>query len=510
MKKSLLAIFILISNILFAQNVGIGTTTPDSSAALDVHSINKGLLIPTMTTAQRNAIKDPAFGLLVFDKDKGTVMFYDGDEWRALAFTDENKTSPQSHESNNPSSNANFGSRVAISGNYAIIGAPKEVNNSLTNSGAAYIFFKTASGWQQQKKIIEPNAAANDYFGSAIAISGDYCVIASSTKTVGSNLSQGKVYVYKRNGTDWALDGSFTKTGGAAYEYFGWSVGITQQSSGTVLLSVGVPYSDIHVSDGGEVYCYKKTSSTGKWSFVQSIFPGDIAPADYFGFSISMDNGYMVVGAPSQDNATYSYTDAGAAYVYVFGGGVWTLQQKLSGTTPYAKFGSALSISENKIAVGAPWANIFTNTSSAVYLYKRTESTWANTGYLYIYNFEIVPGASQITASGGGNISIADITFGMSVSLDGDNLLIGSSGGFDYPNGGSSYYSDISGSVYFYKNLSGDTYTKMQTIKSDYPSNADLFGECVGVSDGKYVIANPHAIIDDNANGGNIYFGSVQ
>src|SRR4051812_23504729 len=99
MEKILLAFFIGCSQILFAQNVGIGTSTPDSSAALDVHSINKGLLIPTMTTAQRNAISNPAFGLLVFDKDKGTVMFYDGSIWRAMAFTDEDKVAPQSHAS---------------------------------------------------------------------------------------------------------------------------------------------------------------------------------------------------------------------------------------------------------------------------------------------------------------------------------------------------------------------------------------------------------------------------
>ena len=511
MKKLLLAVFIGCSQILFAQNVGIGTSTPDSSAALDVHSTNKGLLIPTMTTAQRNAIKAPAFGLLVFDKDRGTVMFYDGSTWRGMAFTDEEKVAPQSHESNDPAANGAFGSRVAISGNYAIIGSPHLTSNGVNNTGAVFIFFKSGSGWQQQKKIINPNPAQNDYFGSAVAISGDYCVVGSASKTIGSNASQGKVYVYKRNGTDWVLDGSFTKTGGTAYEDFGWSVGITEQSSGAVFLSVGIPYSDVYVSNGGEVYCYKRSSSNGKWSYLQSIFPGDIGPSDYFGSSISMDEDYMIIGAPAQDNTTYSLADAGAAYVYVFGGGVWTLQQKFQGTTATAQYGLALSISGNKIAIGAPWATTYTNTSSSVYLYKRTGSTWANTGYLFIYNFEIVPAAGQITGTGnGGSISIANITFGMSVSLDGDNLLIGASGGLDYPNGGSSYYSDMSGSVYFYKNLSGDTYTKMQVIKSDYPSAEDLFGESVGISGGKYIISNSHAIANDKIGAGNVYFGSVQ
>src|ERR1700759_4782918 len=132
MKKFLLVVFIGCSQFLFAQNVGIGTSTPDSSAELDVHSVNKGLLIPTMSTAQRNAIKDPAFGLLVFDKDKATVMFYDGNAWRAMAFTDDDKAAPQSHASGDPSLQASFGNRVAISGNYAIISSPKHTINGLT------------------------------------------------------------------------------------------------------------------------------------------------------------------------------------------------------------------------------------------------------------------------------------------------------------------------------------------------------------------------------------------
>lgn len=45
------------------SGVGIGTTTPNASAALDVTSTTKGLLIPRMTTAQRTAIASPAAGL---------------------------------------------------------------------------------------------------------------------------------------------------------------------------------------------------------------------------------------------------------------------------------------------------------------------------------------------------------------------------------------------------------------------------------------------------------------
>ena len=63
----------------YAQ-VGIGTTNPNTSAALDITSTTKGFLIPRMTNVQRQAISNPAAGLQVFvtDFDGGSFMFYDG------------------------------------------------------------------------------------------------------------------------------------------------------------------------------------------------------------------------------------------------------------------------------------------------------------------------------------------------------------------------------------------------------------------------------------------------
>lgn len=66
----------------FSQNVGIGATTPNSSAALDVTSDNKGILIPRMDSAKRVAIASPAEGLMVYQKN-GTKGFYyyNGSSW---------------------------------------------------------------------------------------------------------------------------------------------------------------------------------------------------------------------------------------------------------------------------------------------------------------------------------------------------------------------------------------------------------------------------------------------
>ena len=78
---------VLITASTYAQ-VGIGTSSPDGSAALDITSTTKGLLMPRMTNAQRLAIASPVAGLQVFvtDFDGGSFMFYDGTKWGILSF----------------------------------------------------------------------------------------------------------------------------------------------------------------------------------------------------------------------------------------------------------------------------------------------------------------------------------------------------------------------------------------------------------------------------------------
>jgi hypothetical protein len=73
------------------KNVGIGTNTPDLSAKLDVTSTNTGFLPPRMTLLQRNAIQNPAEGLMVYqtDSSKG-YWYYNGINWITVL----NSTSP--------------------------------------------------------------------------------------------------------------------------------------------------------------------------------------------------------------------------------------------------------------------------------------------------------------------------------------------------------------------------------------------------------------------------------
>ena len=85
MTKHILSTIILLSVLSMVQaQVGIGTTTPDSSAVLDVTSTSAGFLPPRMTAAQRNAISGPSAGLMIWCTDCGTngeIQIYNGTSW---------------------------------------------------------------------------------------------------------------------------------------------------------------------------------------------------------------------------------------------------------------------------------------------------------------------------------------------------------------------------------------------------------------------------------------------
>src|SRR5882672_10693643 len=82
-----LAMTTLFSVGLMAQNVGIGTDSPATSAKLEVHSTNKGFLPPCMTAVQRDSIAGPVAGLIIYCTNcssNGEIEFYNGSSWRNM------------------------------------------------------------------------------------------------------------------------------------------------------------------------------------------------------------------------------------------------------------------------------------------------------------------------------------------------------------------------------------------------------------------------------------------
>jgi Head domain of trimeric autotransporter adhesin len=123
MKQLLALVFLFICCNAHAQNVGVGTTTPHPSAALDVSSSNKGFLPPRMSSSQRTGIANPKKGLMVYDTTQNEHVYFDGGKWRP--FYAQNYDSAVVDYSSSASASVNLptfiGSTSSVSGNSGFI-----------------------------------------------------------------------------------------------------------------------------------------------------------------------------------------------------------------------------------------------------------------------------------------------------------------------------------------------------------------------------------------------------
>ena len=181
-----------------------------------------------------------------------------------------------------------FGRSVAISGDYAVVSAHHD-DDAGSSSGSAYIFKRNGTTWTEQAKINASDGAAYDYFGYSVAISGDYAVVgAMYDDDAGSD--SGSAYLFKRYGTAWTKQGKVIASDDAAYDYFGYSVAI----SGDYAV-VGAMYDDDAGSDSGSAYLFKRYGTA--WIKQGKVITSDDAAYDYFGRSVAISGDYAVVGA---------------------------------------------------------------------------------------------------------------------------------------------------------------------------------------------------------------------
>ncbi len=362
--------------------IGIGGP-PHPAAVLDLKSPNnnKVLLPPRLTTTQRNAIASPAVGLMVFDVDKNTVYLYDGQNWLPLsASTDPGLIPPINRTASDGAEYDQFGLNVGISGDYAITGATTKTIGNNAIQGGAYIFNRpTNSSFTEQQRLIATDGAANDKFGYSVAISGDYAIVGAPVKTVNTAEKQGAAYLFVRTGTTWTQQQRITALDGAAQDQFGYSVAI----SGDYAV-VGTPYKTVNNKYAqGAAYVFVRNSGSNIWVLQQKLTVNDGAEQDNFGFSVGISGDYILVGSVRKTINT-NYTQ-GAAYVFVRSGNGWTQQQRLTAGDGAAGdyFGSSVAISGAYVLVGAWYKTINGKGSQgAAYTFARNGTAWTQQSQL--------------------------------------------------------------------------------------------------------------------------------
>jgi hypothetical protein len=355
-----------------------------------------------------------------------------------------------------------FGQSVAISGDTLVVAGEAEdssatgVNgdqndNSVSNSGAVYVFVRDGATWSQQAYIKASNTGENDYFGGgSIAISGDTLVVGTHSEESGASgvngdqndnsmNSAGAVYVFTRDGTIWSQQAYLKASNTEENDNFGFTVAISGDS-----LVVAAPGEDSNATGingnqdnnlaGGSGAAYVFVRNGTNWSQQAYIKASNSDSGDGFGSNeaVSLSEDTLVVGARGEaSNATgidadqddNSAPSSGAVYVFTRAGTVWQQQSylKASNTDEGDFFGRSVSLSGDALVVGAhgedssatgsngKQSDNSTSGAGAAYLFIRNGTVWSQQDYLKASNTEADDNFGNFVAISGQTVVVAAI-----------------------------------------------------------------------------------------------------
>jgi hypothetical protein len=359
-----------------------------------------------------------------------------------------------------------FGTSVAIEGSRLLIGAIR----GYSSYGCAYIFEKTTN-WSQKTRLVPYNTSidgrsghcvalvgdavwvgayhsdtyahwyagiVNEYrlrsgvweytdlitagdsgfymnFGSALDLDGQRIVVGAPGDASPYGQRTGSVYVFMRVNDDWEIETILMDDTPMIDEHFGSAVDIDGDC-----LMVGTPADvkmsttpgDVSLYRFGSVTCFRR--SANGWAAETKMRPTILSASssDEFGASISLRGDTVLIGAPLYTTAIpgISYNAPGAGFLFSKVNGAWAQQARLmvAGSTSFWKVGSSVALGDGRLFLSAP------QRADASYHYGRIfEFTGSGTNW------------TEGSSIGPSNWEGYE-TFGSSIALDGDCLIVGS------------------------------------------------------------------------------------
>ncbi len=227
------------------------------------------------------------------------IFRYDGESWYQVQKLVASDGHPENY----------FGSSVAISGDYAIVGACHDGENGVS-SGAAYIFYNDNGEWIEQQKLEADGIDDFDWFGYSVSLSDNYAIVGSYLNDNYEGYS-GAAYVYHNNGNDWIEQQRFFPGNTENLEYFGLSVSVTSTFFCEYWAVVGAS----GYNDDGEYtgYVYLYNCQDESWYQYANLEAGDGIHNDHYGKSVSLSDSDVIVGASHDD---VNGTNSGSVYLY--------------------------------------------------------------------------------------------------------------------------------------------------------------------------------------------------
>jgi hypothetical protein len=388
--------------------------------------------------------------------------------------------------------NDKFGDAVSIDTNgNAVVGAYADESYK----GAAYLFKPDGNDWVEWYKLVASDGVADDHFAnSAVSIDEDYCFVGAYNEDY-----KGAVYVFEYNnsapnititqpdGINDTADDSYTIEWNDSDSDDDASISLYYDNDdsgedGTLIVS------GISEDNETDVYVWNTSNiPNGNYYIYAVIDDGVNTPVvDYsdgaisivnitnetfklsIGISganpVSLDGNYAIIGTPNYINGR------GAAHIYEFNGTDWEKQTTLM-ASDYANddhFGISVDIDGDYAVIGAYGVD---------YEIPRSPGTEVGAAYVFKFNGTNWTEVAKLSASD----KQADAWFGISVSIDGDYMVIGA--GLDDGNGNNA------GAAYVFK-LTGGSWVQMTKLAAG-GATYDNFGLSVSIS-GNYTIIGAH------------------
>ncbi len=277
-----------------------------------------------------------------------------------------------------------FGIAVAVNGDTLLCGEPDDSQLF----GEAYVFLRSGGVWTPQPKLTASDGAIGDVFSTSMALSANTALFGSPSK----GNSKGEAYAFVLSGSTFVQQAVLNGTGTSTADSFGTSVSV---SGSTAILGASGKS-----SGRGAAYIFARSGAS--WNQQSELTPSDAANGDAFGTSVSLDGDTAVIGAPAKNGK-------GVAYVFVRSGTTWTQQAELTASDAAAgdSFGGSVSVTGDTAVIGASGR---LSGQGVAFVFVRSGSAWTQ--------------QAKLTASDG----VANDIFGTSVSVSGDTALIGAQG----------------------------------------------------------------------------------
>jgi hypothetical protein len=268
-----------------------------------------------------------------------------------------------------------FGWALAVDGDTAMVGAPRRGETA----GGVYVFARDGGGWRETGRLLAQDLPAGAWFGSSIALAGDWAVIGASE--LGAQAPAGEVAVVRAGTAPWShtaprlATGSvlvFRRTEGGwtrAAHLVGGRAGFGARFGAAVALAddrlvVGAPGDE---EGRGAVYAYRRDAEG--WHEEGRLQAAEGPAKPEYGLAVALRGSTLAVGSRS------------AHRVEVFRSQSSGWQREAIVEDPAAAFGTgfgvALWLGEDELLVGAPLTNDVVVVPPAAYLFRRGPAGWS-------------------------------------------------------------------------------------------------------------------------------------